>query len=115
MVARNRGVTTGTANSQNTNSVQNFSDLVDMVAAYYDIAVVDLKGESRKKEITTARQILMLLAKKHFGWTLEKIGDFFGGKNHATVIYAIDNITKKCKTEATICHDYNIFTEWIER
>lgn len=115
MVAKNRGVTTGTANSQNTNSVQNFSDLVDMVAAYYDIAVVDLKGESRKKEITTARQILMLLAKKHFGRTLEKIGDFFGGKNHATVIYAIDNITKKCKTEATICHDYNIFTEWIER
>lgn len=77
MVAKNRGVTSGTANSQNTNSVQNFSDLVDMVAAYYDIAVVDLKGESRKKEITTARQILMLLAKKHFGWTLEKIGDFF--------------------------------------
>ncbi len=115
MIPKHSGISVDNANAQNTNSVKNFSDLVDMVAAYYDIAVADIKGESRKKEISTARQILMLLAKKHFGWTLEKIGDFFGGKNHATVIYAIDNITKKCKTDATICHDYNIFTEWMER
>jgi len=115
MVAKNTWTSLKNANSQNTNSIQNFSGLVDMVAAYYDIAVADLKWDSRKKEITTARQILMLLGKKHFGWTLEKIGEFFGGKNHATVIYAIDNITKKCKTDATICHDYNIFTERIEQ
>lgn len=115
MVPKYNGNSLDGANKQNAQSVQNFSDLVDMVAAYYDIAVADLKSDSRKKEITTARQILMLLAKKHFGRTLEKIGDFFGGKNHATVIYAIDNITKKCKTEATICHDYNIFTEWMGR
>jgi chromosomal replication initiation ATPase DnaA len=51
-----------------------------MVAQYYGISVQELKSESRKKEITNARQILMLLAKKYFHRTLERIGDHFGGK-----------------------------------
>ena len=37
------------------------------------IKFAELKSDSRKKEITTARQILMLIAKKHFRRTLEKI------------------------------------------
>ncbi|MBP7841357.1 hypothetical protein KA037_01595 [Patescibacteria group bacterium] len=44
-----------------------------MVANYYTISVADIKSDSRKKEISTARQILMYLGKKHFSWTLEKI------------------------------------------
>jgi len=64
----------------NSKSTKNFDMLVDMVAQYYSISVQDLKSESRKKEITNARQILMLLAKKYFQRTLERIGDYFGGK-----------------------------------
>jgi chromosomal replication initiation ATPase DnaA len=44
-----------------------------MVAQYYNLSVSDLKSDSRKKEITGTRQILMLLAKRYFGRTLEKI------------------------------------------
>ena len=44
-----------------------------MIANYYSISVAELKSDSRKKEITTARQILMHIAKKHFRRTLEKI------------------------------------------
>jgi chromosomal replication initiation ATPase DnaA len=44
-----------------------------MVAQYYNISVSDLKSDSRRKEITGSRQVLMLLAKRYFGWTLEKI------------------------------------------
>jgi chromosomal replication initiation ATPase DnaA len=44
-----------------------------MVAQYYDLSVSEIKSDSRKKEITKTRQILMYLAKKHFGWTLQKI------------------------------------------
>jgi chromosomal replication initiation ATPase DnaA len=57
---------------------------------------------------------LMLLAKRYFGWTLEKIWDYFGGKNHASVIYAVNNIEKKLKTDKDLAHDYNVFVEWIE-
>ncbi|MDR0650568.1 MAG: hypothetical protein LBG59_04095 [Candidatus Peribacteria bacterium] len=68
-----------------------------MVANYYALSVAELKSSSRKQEVSTARQVLMLIAKKYFKWTYEKIGEYFGGKNHATAIYAISNIEKKLK------------------
>jgi len=85
---------------QNKKSSKNFSTLVEMVAQYYSLSIAELKSDSRKKEITQARQILMLLAKKYFNRTLEKIGDYFGGKNHATAIYAINTIEKKLKSDS---------------
>jgi len=97
----------------NKKSVKNFEDLVKMVSNYYEISVEEIRWDSRKKEISVARQILMFIWKKHFSWTYEKIGDFFGGKNHATVIYAVDNIAKKMKKDSDILHDYNVFCEWI--
>ena len=86
---------------QNKKSTKNFDTLVEIVAEYYNIAIADLKSDSRKKEITTARQLLMY------------IGDYFGGKDHATAIYAIKNITKKLKLDAQIQHDYRVFEDRI--
>lgn len=100
---------------QNKKSSKNFSTLVEMVAQYYSLSIAELKSDSRKKEITQARQILMLLAKKYFNWTLEKIGDYFWGKNHATAIYAINTIEKKLKSDPEIQHDYRVFVDWIEQ
>ena len=94
---------------------QNFDTIVEMVANYYSISVAELKSDSRKKEITTARQILMHIAKKHFRRTLEKIWMYFWGKNHAAVIYAISNIEEKLKTDEDIRNDYQIFTERVEQ
>ncbi|MDR2540608.1 MAG: chromosomal replication initiator protein DnaA [Candidatus Peribacteria bacterium] len=103
------------ASSHNKKSDQSFDNIVEMVANYYSLSVAELKSDCRKKEITTARQILMLIAKKYFKRTLEKIGDYFGGKNHATAIYAISNIEKKLKIDETILHDYQVFVEWVEQ
>ena len=99
----------------NTKSQKNFDTIVEMVANYYSISVADLKSESRKKEITTARQILMLIAKKYFRRTQQKIWMYFGWKEHATVIYAIRNIEKKLESDEDIQHDYQIFTERVEQ
>ena len=102
-------------NEQNWKSQKNFDTIVEMVANYYSISVAELKSDSRKKEITTARQILMHIAKKHFRRTLEKIGMYFWGKNHAAVIYAISNVEEKLKFDKDIQQDYQIFTERVEQ
>ena len=94
---------------------ENFDTIVEMVANYYSISVADLKSDSRKKEITTARQILMYIAKKHFRRTLEKIWMYFWGKNHAAVIYAISNIEQKLKFDEDIQQDYQVFKERVEK
>ena len=103
------------AANQNEKSIKNFDTIVEMVANYYSISVSEIKSDSRKKEITTARQILMLVAKKHFNRTLEKIWMYFWWKNHATAIYAISNIEKKLKTDSDIQQDYKIFTERVKQ
>ena len=97
----------------NTKSAQNFGKIVEMAAEYYGLSVSDLKSDSRKQEITMARQLLMLIAKKYYGRTLEKVWDYFGWKNHASVIYAINNIEKKIKFNKELAHDYNVFVEWV--
>ena len=110
-----RPTTIWNPNNRNWKSQKNFDTIVEMVANYYWISVAELKSDSRKKEITIARQILMLIAKKYFRWTQQKIWMYFGWKNHATVIYAIWNIEKKLKTDEDIQQDYQIFTERVEQ
>jgi chromosomal replication initiation ATPase DnaA len=57
----------------------------------------------------------MLIAKKHFNRTLEKIWMYFWWKNHATAIYAISNIEKKLKSDPDIQQDYQVFTERVQQ
>ena len=95
----------------NWRGVESFSSIVDFVCAYYDIPVNEIKSDSRKKDIAIARQLLMLIARDHFDWTLKKIWDFFGWKDHASVIYATDTIKKKLKVDKNIAHDYAVFLE----
>ena len=96
------------ASSLNQTNKTNFSKIVEFVANYYSIAVNDILGDSRKKDVSLARQMLMYLAKNKFGWTLEKIGDYFGGKNHSSVIYSINNFQKLLKRDPKIAKDWEI-------
>lgn len=101
------------AKSKNTRSYENFWKIIEFVSNYYNVSIYDIKWESRKKEVSIARQLLMFIAKKYFKWTLEKIWDSFWGKNHATVIYAINNFEKLMKNDKKLQKDFNIIIEEI--
>lgn len=88
-----------------------FGKIVEKAANYYNIAVNDVRGDSRKKEISQCRQMLMFIAKKYFDWTLEKIGDYFGGRNHATVIYAIENFEKLMRHDKQLEQDLMVMVD----
>jgi len=112
-------VNTYDAVNKNAKSEKSFDTIVEMIANYYSISVAELKSSKRNSEITNARQMLMYLAKKHFRRTQEKIWMYFGWKNHATVIYAINCIEDKLKwnsdSDKDIQRDYQIFVERIEQ
>ncbi|ETO91107.1 MAG: chromosomal replication initiator protein DnaA [Candidatus Xenolissoclinum pacificiensis L6] len=63
------------------------------VANYYNLTVTDLKSKSRVSNITKARQIAMYMSKKIVNSTLPNIGKKFGGRDHSTVIHAINKIS----------------------
>ena len=100
-----------TAWRQNTKSNKNFGEIVDYVASYYDIAVADIRWKSRKKEVSLARQMLMTIWKKYFNWTLEKIGDHFGWKNHASVLYSINTFERNLKNDKKVYNDYLVILD----
>lgn len=67
----------------------NIETLLQRVADHFGIEVKALHGQGRTKELSQARQVAMYLIKTKYGRSLQRIGDFFGGRNHASVIYAI--------------------------
>jgi chromosomal replication initiator protein len=65
------------------------------VCAYFSITPNDLKGKSKKKEIAVGRQIAMYLSKDMTDSSLKTIGLHFGGRDHSTVIHALNTIDRK--------------------
>jgi len=65
-----------------------------VVTEAFDVTIEDLKGNSRRQEISRARQIGMYLMRHHTGLSLPKIGEEFGGKDHTTVLYSCEKINQ---------------------
>lgn len=66
--------------------------IITTVAQYYDIPVSDLTGSSRRQPLARQRQIAMSICREHTGLSLPKIGAAFGGRDHTTVMHAVDKI-----------------------
>jgi chromosomal replication initiator protein len=62
------------------------------VQNYFGVTDADLCSSSRAKDITFARQIAMYLARELTNMSFPKIGEYFGKRDHTTVMYACDRI-----------------------
>ncbi len=66
--------------------------IAESVAEFYNITLDDLIKQSRKKEFVKPRQIAMYLIRKELDNSFPSIGDFFGGRDHTTVMHAVEKI-----------------------
>jgi chromosomal replication initiator protein len=73
-----------------------------VVAENYHVSIDDLKGSSRRREISSARQIGMYLMRQHTDLSLPKIGETFGGKDHTTVLYSCEKIAQQKETDVDL-------------
>lgn len=93
------------AKSMLKNFVKNTSREISMefiqklVCEYFEVPVEMVKSKTRKREIVQARQISMYLAKSHTKTSLKSIGQFFGGRDHSTVIYACQTVEDLIDTD----------------
>ena len=73
-----------------------------IVANYFDLTVDDLTGTRCNKQIVTPRQIAMYLARELTDFSLPKIGEEFGGRDHTTVIHAHEKIKNQLETDESL-------------
>jgi chromosomal replication initiator protein len=71
-------------------------DILATATAHFSVKLSDLQSKRRTAAIAYPRQVAMFLARRITRHSLEEIGGFFGGRDHTTVLYAVDKIAKLC-------------------
>ncbi|MES2528370.1 MAG: chromosomal replication initiator protein DnaA [Bdellovibrionota bacterium] len=72
------------------------------VATFYKIPIGDLRGKAKTKEVALPRQVAMYLTNKFIKPTLKDNGQYFSGRDHSTVLHAINTIKDRIKTESIL-------------
>ncbi len=75
--------------TQTTISVE---EIMKLVADHFKVRILDLKSSTRAKPIVVPRQIAMYFIKKFLDRSLVDIGKAFGGKDHTTVMNALERV-----------------------
>ena len=72
----------------------------DVVSKYFNISIEEMKDKARKKEIVIARQVAMYFSKDFTNNSLKSIGFHFGGRDHSTVIHAVQSVNDMIDTDS---------------
>ena len=70
-----------------------------VVTEHFGVKLSELQSKRRTNAIAYPRQIGMYLARRITRMSLEQIGGFFGGRDHSTVLYAVQKITRLTKED----------------
>ncbi|WP_062350983.1 chromosomal replication initiator protein DnaA [Bacillus kwashiorkori] len=74
-------------------------DIQKTVGEYYGVKLEDFKAKKRTKSIAFPRQIAMYLSRELTDFSLPKIGEEFGGRDHTTVIHAHEKISNLIQSD----------------
>lgn len=74
-------------------------DIQRVVGEQFGIKLEDFSAKKRTKSIAFPRQIAMYLSRELTDFSLPKIGEEFGGRDHTTVIHAHEKISNLIKTD----------------
>jgi chromosomal replication initiator protein len=79
-------------NTHETQTTISSEEIQKLVADHFKVRISDMKSTTRARQIVVPRQISMYLIKKHLDKPLVEIGRMFGGKDHTTVMNALERV-----------------------
>tara|TARA_B100000378_G_scaffold91264_1_gene72121 strand:+ start:309 stop:1571 length:1263 start_codon:yes stop_codon:yes gene_type:complete len=71
----------------------------EIVARRWRVRADALASKRRTKDLTVPRQVAMFLIKEAFDLSLVRIGEFFGGRDHSTVIHSIRKVEEEMERD----------------
>ena len=72
------------------------------VCNHFKIPLGDLRGKAKTKEVALPRQVSMYLINKLIKPTLKENGQYFGGRDHSTVLHAINTVRDRIKADSLL-------------
>jgi len=76
--------------------------IIELVAREWQTTVEALLGRDRSQKIAQPRQVAMYLLRKETDASLPQIGEVLGGRDHTTVMYAIQKIASDIETKTDL-------------
>ncbi|MGI8387682.1 chromosomal replication initiator protein DnaA [Robertmurraya sp. P23] len=85
-----------------------------VVGEHFNVKLEDFKAKKRTKSVAFPRQIAMYLSRELTDFSLPKIGEEFGGRDHTTVIHAHEKISKLIQTDSQFQKQLNEINELLK-
>ncbi len=76
--------------------------IIDEVAHTYGVTGDDIRSQKRNSTISNARQIAIYAVREITSLSMKSIGEEFGGRDHSTIVYAINQIEKNMSKDPTL-------------
>ena len=89
-------------------------DIKEVVGSYYNIRIEEFNSKKRTKAIAFPRQVAMYISRELTDLSLPKVGEEFGGRDHSTVIHAVDKITEGIKEDINLKNTVDNLVKEIE-
>ncbi len=74
--------------------------IIEEVSRTFGVTADDIRSSKRSSNISSARQIAMYVVREITQLSMTSIGDEFGGRDHSTVVYAIQQVEKNMKKDS---------------
>jgi chromosomal replication initiator protein len=82
-------------------------EIIRATADVYSFTVEEVTGKSRRQPLVLCRQVAMYLCRDLTDLSLPKIGAQFGGRDHTTVMYSLEKVTRLLQTDRDVFDKVN--------
>lgn len=77
-------------------------NIITEVASIYNVTGDDIRSGKRTGQISTARKVAIYVVREITGLSQDAIGKEFGGRDHSTVVYALNSIESAIKKDQNL-------------
>lgn len=73
--------------------------IISEVSRTYSVPAADIRSGKRSSQISGARQVAIYIVREITQMSMTSVGGEFGGRDHSTIVYAIQQVTKNMKKD----------------